>query len=188
MLCRFRNIRVLRINNDTCRFEAEIGADQQRPLQSFLDSICGKDVSAELSIWKNKRSLDANAYAWVLIDKLAEATHVKKIEVYRQVIREIGGNNDALTMRKEAFEPFARRWATNGDGWQAEIMSEAKTPGYVHVRAYYGSSVYDTDQMSRLIDSLVQDCKALGIETLPPDELERMVGKWGNTDKPKQPT
>lgn len=188
MRARLRNIRILRINNDTCRFEAEIGADQQRPLQSFLDSLNGKDVSAELEIWKNRRSLDANAYAWVLIDKIAEATREKKIDVYRQSIREIGGVSDLLTIRKDAFEAFARRWGSNGIGWQAEVDRDALTQGYVHVRAYYGSSTYDTDQMSRLIDSLVQDCKALGIETLPPDELERMVGKWGNTDKPKQPT
>ena len=159
-----------------------------RPLLSFLQPLAGKDIAADLKKWTKARSLDANAYAWVLIDKIAAAMSLKKIEVYRSVIREIGGNSDVLTMRTDAFEAFARRWESNGDGWQAEIMSEAKTPGYTHVRAYYGSSVYDVEQMSSLIDALIQDAKELGIEALPPHEIERMMGQWGNTDKPKPPT
>ena len=47
------------------------------------------------------------------------------------------------------------------------------------IRAYYGSSRYNTRQMSRLIDSIVQDCKDLGIETLPPEKLAAMKEEWG---------
>ena len=188
MRLRLRNIRVFHISADTCRLEAEIGADQKRPLLSFLETIAGKDVSAELSKWTHKRSAEANKYAWVLIDKIAAETRQPPLDVYRQCIREIGGVSDILTMRTDSVETFIRNWRFNGDGWQAEIFAEAKTPGFTHVRAYYGSRTYDTAQMSRLIDSLVQDAKELGIETLPPDELERMVGRWQSTDKQKQPT
>jgi hypothetical protein len=48
----------------------------------------------------------------------------------------------------------------------------------VVVRAYYGSSTYNTRQMSRLIDSVVEDCKAVGVETLSPDRLESMKEDW----------
>lgn len=57
-------------------------------------------------------------------------------------------------------------------------MGKSKIPGYRNLRAYYGSSTYDTRQMSALIDHIVQDCKQLGIETLTPDKLAAMMGEW----------
>ena len=50
--------------------------------------------------------------------------------------------------------------------------------GWATVRVYYGSSTYDTAQMSALLDSLIQDAEALGIPTITPKEEERMLGKW----------
>ena len=48
----------------------------------------------------------------------------------------------------------------------------------VTIRAYYGSSTHSTKCMSRLIDHIVQDCKAVGIETLPPDKLSAMMAEY----------
>ena len=41
-----------------------------------------------------------------------------------------------------------------------------------------GSSEYDTKEMSHFIDGIVAEAKELGIETLPPDELESMMKAW----------
>ena len=62
------------------------------------------DVRVEIKKWRKKRSLDANAYAWVLIDKIAQATGVPKTEVYRKVIREIGGVSEIVCVRTEAVD------------------------------------------------------------------------------------
>lgn len=124
-----------------------------------------------------KRSLDANAYAWVLIDKLAQATGYSKTEIYRNAVREIGGNTETLCMRTEAVERFREVWEANGLGWPTETMP-SKLTGCTTVIAWYGSSVYDSWQMSALIDHLVQDCRALDIETLPPYKLEAMLEAW----------
>lgn len=126
---------------------------------------------------KKKRSLDANGYAWVLIDKLAEATGYPKSEVYRNSIREVGGVSDVLCIKDEAQEMFCRAWSDKGLGWQTEVFP-SKLPGCVNVTAYYGTSVYTTRQMSRLIDHLIEDCRALGIETLSPDRLQSLLEAW----------
>lgn len=126
---------------------------------------------------KKKRSLDANGYAWVLIDKLAEATGYPKSEVYRNSIREVGGVSDVLCIKDEAREMFCRAWSDKGLGWQTEVFP-SKLPGCVNVTAYYGTSVYTTRQMSRLIDHLIEDCRALGIEMLPPDRLQSLLEAW----------
>ena len=126
---------------------------------------------------KKHRSLDANAYAWVLIDKIATVMRLGKEEVYRNAIRDIGGNSEIYCMQARAVETFRRCWDRNGLGWQTETMP-SKLPGCVNVIAYYGSSAYDTKQMSVLIDHLVQDAKALGIETMPPDKLNALLEAW----------
>lgn len=124
---------------------------------------------------RNKRSLDANAYAWVLIDKLADAMRITPKEIYRQAIVNIGGNCEVIPIKDEAAERFKQIWENQGLGWPCVDMGKSKIPGYRNLRAYYGSSTYDTRQMAQLIDNLVQDCKALDIETLPPDKLALLM-------------
>lgn len=134
------------------------------------------DVSIEVKRWRKKRSLDANAYAWVLMDKIAQATGVPKTEVYRQAIREIGGVSDIVAVPDNAVDKFREGWSKQGIGWQTEILDSK--PGYKRIVVYYGSSTYDTQQMAALIDSLVQEAQALGIETLPPAEIARLNSQW----------
>lgn len=127
---------------------------------------------------RNHRSLSANAYAWVLMDKLAEKTGVPKIQIYRELITDVGGNSYVIPIKKEAVDTFLSDWQRNGLGWVAEILRDSTLPGYVTVIAYQGSSVYDTQQMARLIDLIVQECREQEIETMPPAELTMLVERW----------
>ena len=126
---------------------------------------------------KKPRSLDANAYCWVLIGKLAEALRLPKEEVYRNAIKDIGGNYDVVCVQEKALDALKRGWTHNGLGWQIETMP-SKIDGCVNAMLYYGSSVYDARQMSLLIDHIIEDCRALGIETLPPEKLDALKEAW----------
>ena len=128
--------------------------------------------------YRKKRSLDSNAYAWTLIGKLADAMRITPTEVYINAIQNIGGNYEIIPIREEAVDKFTEVWKKQGLGWPCVDMGPSKIPGYRNLRAYYGSSTYDTRQMAMLIDSLVQDCKALDIETLPPDKLALLTEGW----------
>ncbi len=132
----------------------------------------------EIKEHRQKRSQDANAYAWVLIGKLAEEMRISPTEVYIQTIESIGGNYEVIPVREDAAEKFRRVWRKQGIGWPCEDMGPSKISGYRNLRAYYGSSTYDTRQMAALIDSLIQDCKALDIETLAPDKLALLKENW----------
>lgn len=70
-----------------------------------------------------------------------------------------------------------RRLEHNGLGWFAETFP-SKINGCTNVVLYYGSSTYDTKQMSALIDVAVESCKGLGIETMPPAELAALEASW----------
>lgn len=140
----------------------------------------GKDY--EIRQIRKKRSLDANAYCWVLLDKLAEALGVQKTELYRRYILEIGGVSDTYCGTPGAVKKLAQEWETNGLGYQADVF-RSKIPGCLNVTLYYGSSAFDTAQMSRLIDAIAQDCLAIGIETKPEEEINALLSQWeGNHD------
>lgn len=132
----------------------------------------------EVKEHRKKRSLDANAYAWVLINKLADEMRITPLEVYRQAIQNVGGNYEILPIKEDATDHFKRIWEAKGLGWPCVDMGKSKIDGYRNMRAYYGSSTYDTRQMSQLIDNLVQDCKALDIETLTPEKLSLLMENW----------
>lgn len=132
----------------------------------------------EIKKKKAKRSLDANAYAWVLMDKLSQATRIPKTEIYRNAIREIGGVSEHYSGSTKAIERLCDEWKKNGLGWQTEIFP-SQFDGCSNAVLYYGSSVYDSKQMSRLIDNLIEDCRALDIETMPPDKLNALLESWG---------
>ena len=75
---------------------------------------------------------------------------------------------------------YKRIWETHGIGWICEEMGHSKLDGYTNVISYYGSSEYDTRQMSRLIDLIVMECKEQGIETMTPRELALLKEGWKN--------
>lgn len=131
----------------------------------------------ELKRKNKKRSLDANSYAWSLIDRIASATGYSKTEVYKNTIREIGGVSEPYTGRTEAIERLCREWERKGLGYQAETFP-SKLPDCTNVTLYYGSSSYDVKQMSALIDALVQDCNALGIETRSEADIQSLISQW----------
>ena len=146
-------------------------------LQEYDDLKDLEMLSIEIKKYRARRSLDANAYAWVLIDKIAENQCVTKEEVYREAIRSIGGNSEIVCVKNDAVEKLCEYWKRNGIGWQTDTMP-SKIDGCTCVILYQGSSVYDTKQMSLLLDNLIQDCKALGIPTETPEMIERMKSLW----------
>ena len=122
-----------------------------------------------------RRSLDANAYLWTLLGKLSAALHIPPEEIYREAIRDVGGNYEVTPIRDDALEKWRSIWQGNGLGWVCEEIGPSKLPGYTNVRNFFGSSTYDTAQMSRLIEIVVRECKAQGIETMTPEELASLL-------------
>lgn len=149
-----------------------------RDAKKFCGEMKPKKYVAEIKEYRERRSLDANAYCWTLIGKLAEVLGISPEEVYRTAIRDVGGNYEVMPIRNEALEHWKMVWTKNGIGWLCEEIGPSKLEGYTNVRCFYGSSCYDKAQMGRLIDIIVQDCKAAGVETLTPMELARLTEEW----------
>lgn len=135
-----------------------------------------KEQLFEIKDYREKRSLKANGYAWELIGKIANEIGSTKNEVYREYIKHKGIYR-VITLSKNAVPTFIKVWEERGLGWICET-SETETEEYIDVIAYYGTSSYNTKQMSYFVDYIVQEAKELGIETLPPDEINRMKSLW----------
>lgn len=151
-------------------------ADAQKARRSVLEQRA-VTYTAELKEYREKRSTDANSYLWVLLDELANALGERKENLYLRYVKVCGPFRDFCLAIEEA-KTFRTAWEMLGTGWPTEQVDYSEDGERLIIRAYYGSSTYNTKQMSRLIDSVVEDCRALGIETLPPDKLAAMKEDW----------
>lgn len=152
--------------------------NERNDFELLVDELKDKDkLSIEVKPFRARRSLDANAYCWVLIDKLAEKLRLSKEEVYREYIRNIGGNSETVCIKTNAVDRLCEGWKKNGIGWQTETYP-SKIKGCTNVVLYYGSSVYDTEQMSRLLDFIIFDCERFGISVETPDQIAEMKVRW----------
>ena len=148
-------------------------------LASYIDSLKDdKEYMLTIKEHKEKRSLTANSYFWVMADRLAEKLRMAKTDIYRSYVKEIGGNNDIVCCIDKAVPSLIEAWTARGIGWLAET-EESKLDGCTNVRLYYGSSTYDKAQMSRLIELAKQDCIENDIPTYDQEELDRLCDEWG---------
>ena len=167
-------------NWETGKFLLTFEMDQD--ITGQLEDIRGKLLNIVAKQYRKKRSLDANAYYWQLLTKLSEASGISKNRAHNLMLRRYGQleemdghliyvvvpDDDKGADRSLEAETYHIKPTT-----EVKISSDG-TPfrTYIMLR---GSSTYDTDEMSKLIDGLVSECQELGIETLPPKEIARMM-------------
>lgn len=128
--------------------------------------------------YRKKRSLDANAYVWILLTKIANHPDVKssKEEVYEEMLQKYG----YLYQDEKGYIPVTVKAGVDMSkivGHWKFYKSNGKFDSYLMIK---GSSEYNTAEMSHFIDMVVQEAKELGIETMTPDGLERMKATWRN--------
>lgn len=141
-----------------------------------LEELKGKKLNLKINKYRPKRSLDMNAYMWELIKQISEMTDVEPKAIYRDAISYLD-TFYIFPLRNDVVDRFEEDWKLKGDGWFCERF-DSRFKGYTNVRAYYGSSTFDTKQMSKLIDLIIQECNQLGIETRPKEEIESMLKEW----------
>lgn len=163
---------------ETGQLIIDIPKEHRGAVMRWLRSRKDKDYDLTIKEHRKKRSLDANAYAWVLMGKLAAEMHINPVDVYRQQIVGVGDNFTPMCVREKDVKSFISCWEKNGLGWITQDLGPSQVPGCRNLAAYHGSSTYDTRQMSRLIDNIVQDCKSLGIETMTPEKLALLKEEW----------
>lgn len=134
----------------------------------------GKQLSVEVKQYRQRRSLDANAYMWVLLSKMAVALNTTKDDLYIEMLDRYGVFTHII-VKPEVAERVKAEWRTVRE--LGEVTVNGKTG--IQLQCYFGSSTYNTKEFSVLLDGVVSECKEIGIETLPPDEVESLKALWG---------
>lgn len=124
--------------------------------------------------YREKRSLDANAYLWVQLQKMAEVLRTDKWSLYLQMLKRYG-QFTYIVVKPNAVESVKKQWR------ECEEVGEVDVNGTkaIQMLCYYGSSTYDAKEFSILLDGVLSEAKDLGIETLSSGELERMMEQYG---------
>ena len=144
--------------------------NQKRHAQAEISNISNLNaLSVEITPYREKRSLSQNGYAWKLIHEIASVIKSDKDSVYLRMLKRYGVYEQAI-IKKEALDRFIKQWR------YVEIQDEKQQQNVelVKVLCYYGSSTYDTKEMSDLLDGVISEAKEMGIETMTPDELQKM--------------
>ena len=172
-------LRGLSLNWKTRRPEITLEVDGDA---ADIEKLKDKKLSVELKQYREKRSLDANAYYWVLVGKLADVLGQSSAWVHNHMLRKYGqimviDYQGVYTVLPDTDE--AQKAIDEAETYHLKPTSQVKPgKGGKMYRTYMmlrGSSDYDSKEMSTLINGLVEECKVVGIETLPPAELERMI-------------
>lgn len=142
-----------------------------------LEDLQNKNLDVVAKPHREKRSLNANAYFHVLSGKIAEKLGTSLTHEKNRMIREYGQYEviDGMIPTLTAKEKYEDKML-DIEGVHLKVVER---PGdTVKMAVMRGSHTYNTAEMSRLIDATVEEAKELGIETLTPDQLERMKASW----------
>ena len=168
----------------TFEFDSDVSA--------AIDKIKDKLLRITVKLWRDKRSLDANSYYWVLLSRLAEAVGISKPRAHNLMLRKDGQNlviDSQIAFLVIPDTEEAEETALEAESFHIRPTSQVKQGKdgkmYRTYTVLAGSSTYDTKEMSELINGLVSECKEQGIETLTPDELARMMKDYEENHKKK---
>ena len=148
------------------RLTLELEGDIRGPYERLKD----KDLEITLKKWSEHRSVSANAYLWALVTKIGNALKMSKEDVYFDMLKAYG-QGGAVSVEKRFSDNFSKTYK------YSEILGESTLNGkeFVHFRFWVGSSEYDRDEFSILLDGVIQEAKNLGIETMDEDNLKSLM-------------
>ena len=141
------------------------------------DALNEKDVRIEVKQYRERRSLNANNYAWELITKIADETRIGKDEMYFKMLKEYGQSIMISVYSDIDITGYGIKY------YEEAGQSTLNGKEFTHYKVYKGSSEFDTREMSIFIDGIVQEAKNLGIETMTPNQIAEMESAWNAYEK-----
>lgn len=147
--------------------------NERNDFEQIVDDLKDKDkLSIEIKQYRQHRSLNANAYAWLLIGQIADVVRAGKDEIYLQLLKRYGQSELISVLSHVPIGNYVKYFEEAGE-------SKLNGKDFTHYRVYKGSSEFDTREMSIFIDGVVSEAKDLGIQTETPNQLAEMKARWG---------
>jgi adenine C2-methylase RlmN of 23S rRNA A2503 and tRNA A37 len=166
--------KIVDISKDWKTGRFRVTFESMEDISKQLETITDKLLTITAKIFRNKRSRDANSYSWVLMQKIAEDQHTDKESVYLEMLGRYGVFTHII-VRPGVVNRVIAEWRTVKNLGEVTVSGQTG----IQLQCYFGSSTYDTKEMSVFIEGIVSECREMGIDTATPEELERMKREWG---------
>ena len=127
----------------------------------------------EIKEYREKRSLNANAYVWHLIGEIANVLRKSKEEIYLQMLVDYGQREMISILSTINIKGYFKYWKEAG-------KSVLNGKEFTHYYIFKGTSEYNTKEMSIFIDGVVQEAEQLNIPTKTPEQIEQLKRMWNN--------
>lgn len=129
-------------------------------------------LSIKIDKYREKRSLNANNYAWQLLSEIGNVVRASKEEVYLEMLKRYGQSEIISVLAHIPIKEYVK---------YCEEAGESTLNGklFKHYKVYKGSSEFDTREMSIFLDGVVSEAKEMGIPTETPDQIARLKAMWG---------
>lgn len=149
-----------------------LAIEQKRSATNCWDELHAERLSIKIDKYREKRSLNANSYAWKLLTEIANAMRLSKEDVYFQMLKEYGQSELISVKAHIPIGEYVKYCEEVGE-------STLNSTLFKHYRVYKGSSEFDKREMAIFIDGVVQEAQSLGIDTRTPDEIANLKSLWG---------
>lgn len=147
--------------------------NERNDFEALVDEMRDKDkLSIEVKPFRQHRSLNANAYAWLIIGKIADVLRAGKDEIYFRLLKRYGQSELISVLSHVPIGNYIKYYEEAGE-------SKLNGKDFTHYRVYKGSSEFDSREMSIFIDGVVSEAKELGIQTETPNQIAEMKARWG---------
>ena len=154
------------------------------PMDPELSKITpDTEYTVEIKKKSKRRSISANNFCWTLCQRIAKELskngYIGKEDVYRKAILD-SQQGEPVGVPNNRLDSFISKWQSNGIGWICVIDDNERLSGVKRVYLYSGSSTYNTAEMSRLIECLVDECNQLDIQLEPSEYIQSLVEGWNS--------
>jgi hypothetical protein len=149
-------------------------ACREMDISSQVEAIQGiKDLDITAEKHKKKRSLDANGLLWSCLGEIAAALRADKWDIYLQMLKRYG-KFTYICVKPNVVDAVKAQWR------ECEVVGEVNINGQkaVQLLCYFGSSTYDTQEFSVLLDGVISEMKEIGLQPPPTQDMRRALALW----------
>ena len=142
-------------------------------IDALPEGLDDKLLDVSMKVHREKRSKDANALLWACIGDIARETFTDKWDVYLSLLKRYG-KYTYIVVKPDAAEAVKRQWR------ECEIIGDIDIHGTkgVQMLCYYGSSTYDTKEMSTLLEGTLSEMDQLNLQRPASSDIRRAMDEW----------
>lgn len=142
-------------------------------IDALPEGLEEKLLDVSMKVHREKRSKDANALLWACIGDIARETFTDKWDVYLSLLKRYG-KYTYIVVKPDAAEAVKRQWR------ECEIIGDIDIHGTkgVQMLCYYGSSTYDTKEMSTLLEGTLSEMDQLNLQRPASSDIRRAIDEW----------